>query len=349
MFEHLNKIRFLIITLIVVNHLTFSAQAVSGGIVHPGLVFNPVFESTSPLLAILSGFLFFYGSRERFDYREKLGRRFFSLVLPYLFWSSLYLAIHATMKPLALLIFGRPLWGSPDHAFTLAYLARAFFVDPIVPNYWYLQNLIAILPFCWLIQRLLRLRALYILLFCGILLVYSFNPFPLFFHKRFLPYFLVGAYLGYHRYTWNLFASLGKNATNLLLLVTLLLPRFFGYENGGVVFKCLCVFSCASLFAQSFKLGGIPAAVDRFLAQNERHSFIVFCTHWLLISLVGKGMALALPGFLFRNFFCCLALHLALLALVLATNLWIARRLERHLPAFWNFLVGYRHASHYHS
>ena len=344
MFEHLNKIRFLIIILVIINHLNFSPNAVSGGIVNNFAFF---IESTSPLLAILSGYLFFNGTREKFNYLDKLKRRYYSLVLPYLFWTTLYIVMHAIIKPLALFFLHRPVWLSADPTFNLGFLARAFIIDPIIPNYWYLQNLIAILPFCYLIWHLLHNRTIYFVMFCGVILIYSFNVFPIFFHQRFLPYFLIGAYLGYHQYRWNIFSSWNKTSVNLLLLATLSLPSFFEYDNGGLILKCICVFTCAALFIQSFNRG-FPEYLDRFLAQNERHSFIVFCLHTIVISAISKILALMLPGFLFRNMLTCCILYLVLFVIVLMINLWMSRILEKHFQPVWNFLVGYRHVAKVH-
>jgi len=341
MFENLNKIRFLIIILVVINHLDFSPKAVSGGVVK---MFHFFIESTSPLLAIFSGYLFFFGAREKFDYAQKLKRRLYSLVFPYLFWISIYIVLHCVIKSVALAVLNRPIWSSMDPSFTWKYLFNAFFADPIVPNYWYLQNLIAVLPFCYFIWRLLRCPILFYCAFGGIILVYSFNLFPIFFHQRFLPYFLIGAYLGFQKYSWNIFSSLDRFSTNLFLIITLLLPSFFEYDKGGIVLKCLLVFACAALLIESFRRG-IPNILNQFLANNERHSFIVFCMHALILSVFSKLIALIMPGFLFQNFFTDLVLTIVLFACVLLVNLWISRAIEARFPAFWAFLVGFRQKS----
>src|SRR5579872_26063 len=192
-----DEIRFLMIHLIIINHWVVDRSLVRGGM-DTSLV-HFWFELTSPTLAVISGYLFFYRSAEHFDYRRKIKSRLSSLVIPYLVWCTFFFVVINAAKLLYATMFHEDFWVHPTEQLTALNYLKSL-VHPPLANFWYLQNLIAIIPFCYVIYYLLRNRWVFLVFLTVVALVYWVFRLPLYFSPRFLPFYLAGCFMGYHNY-----------------------------------------------------------------------------------------------------------------------------------------------------
>jgi len=176
-----SSLRFILILLIVCNHLGFG-QVADGGFEKMGL--KIWFEFTSPILAMLSGWLFFKNINDD-KYFLKTKKRFFTIFIPYILWSATYIFIHFIVKKTYAYLTNSTVWISPTPTWSWNYFLDAFWRAPIVGNFWYLKNLLLIIPFNWIFLQMLK-RRLVFELFSVTLLCSLFLNIDLWFSERFI-------------------------------------------------------------------------------------------------------------------------------------------------------------------
>ena len=287
-FDELSYLRFALILLIVCNHLGF-------GVFVPNAAekfgFKIWFEFTSPFLAIISGWLFFFNFKSD-NFLPKIKSRIFSLLVPYVVWTFIYIAVHSLLKYTYLWLGNSPIWTTPIPTLTWGYFANAFVFQPIIPNFWYLQNLILIIPLNWLILKAIEKPFVFKSLY-GILLVLIYCSVPVFFSDRFIQYYLAGCYLGSKR------VSLGfqfiKNQLGLVGLIFLLLLvefrlRLFTHSRVLNIPVILLLIVAILELIKRHQGSYLFKLFDRF----EPHSFFIFAAHTVVLSMIGKAMMLSL-------------------------------------------------------
>ena len=113
-----------------------------------------------PLFFVISGFLFFINIRSVEDTRNKLKRRVYTLLIPYLIWNLIYYMIHLLLKP-----------GSGT---SINEIIEAAFTYKYNPSFWFMYQLILlsivspalyfIFNLNWRAQRITRLLVVIIVL-----------------------------------------------------------------------------------------------------------------------------------------------------------------------------------------
>jgi len=227
--QHIDEIRFLVIHIVLINHWNINLYLSHAPYDHK--IFDIWFDLTSPCLAVLSGYLFFYRTKEGFHYIKKLKTRFHSLVVPYLFWTLSFFVVYIVVKDVYARIFHSTFWYAPEEALTFKNVILNI-VNPPLVNFWYLQNLVLILPFNFVIYYLLKNRYVYIAFFLLVLACYSFDLADLYFQSRFLPYYLIGCFFGYNeKYLPKI--PVGKLATVLFIpaVIWIALATSFWKDN----------------------------------------------------------------------------------------------------------------------
>ena len=89
---------------------------------------NGIGQFAVPLFFVISGFLFFRNIKSTNDAIEKLKRRVYTLLIPYLLWNLIYYAIHLFLKP-----------GS---GISINELLEAAFTYKYNPAFWFMYQLI---------------------------------------------------------------------------------------------------------------------------------------------------------------------------------------------------------------
>src|ERR1700748_2485605 len=108
---HINEVRFLIIHIILLNHWTINLFILDAPFNKDIIDFE--IDLTSPCLALISGYLFFYKTKENFHFPKKLQARLHSLIIPYLIWSVSFFLIYELLKHSFQQVFHSTYWYSP--------------------------------------------------------------------------------------------------------------------------------------------------------------------------------------------------------------------------------------------
>ena len=187
--KELDVLRFVAILFVVMNHLEGRVEL---------FYWSPAILATSPIMACISSYLLFRNIGHPKIFIPKLKNRVQSLIIPYLLWTFVIFIITQIVRVFtsssSSTIFSLKSH-TPDWSFFNYW--NNFIVHPNPPAFWYLQNLILILPFCFIIYYLVSLKWSIILLFPIIGICYHYHLI-LYFSERFLPYYLFGAWLGIH-------------------------------------------------------------------------------------------------------------------------------------------------------
>jgi surface polysaccharide O-acyltransferase-like enzyme len=116
-----------------------------------------------PLFFLISGYLFFYGEWSWSRYIGKIERRASTLLIPFLFWNLLTLAVYATVQsiPQTAVYFAGTAW-PPIRSFTLLDYINALFgitvANPISYQFWFIRDLMALVVLAPAIHFLLAKR-----------------------------------------------------------------------------------------------------------------------------------------------------------------------------------------------
>ena len=337
--QHIDEIRFLVIHIVLLNHWNINLYLAHANFNRN--IFDIWFDLTSPCLAIISGYLFFYKTKEGFPYLKKLKNRFHSLVVPYLFWCLSFFFIYIVIKDVYFRIFHTTFWYAPEESLTFNNMLRNV-LDPPLANFWYLQNLVLILPFNFIVYYLLKNRWVYLTFFLLVLACYSFNWIDLYFQSRFLPYYLVGCYFGYNeKYLPRV--PVNKLATIILIPVLIWVTLSTSFLKDSV-FPYLELKICIALFFlfSVFNLldSNQNSLVFKYLAKYKPYSFFLFAINMFLFSLVQRGlMKLGAERYLHYEAFLLLFLIGSFVA-VIVLAFGIAALLRRYSPKFFYTITG---------
>jgi len=337
--QHIDEIRFLVIHMILVNHWLTNIYITKKGI--DASLIDFTFEITSPLLSMISGYLFFYRTKEQFNFVIKLKARFHSLVIPYIVWTAAFFLIFFIMKEIYLHVFHTTYWYGPIVSINVSNLVSTF-VNPPLINFWYLQNLILIIPFNFIFYYLLKNRYVFILFFIFVIAVYSFNWFNIYFQPRFLPYYLVGCFLGFNEKHLPAI-KLSKIATVVLIPVLFFAATGTNHLDYANFFIILLKIVIALLFVIClFNMidSNMNSWIVTYLRNNKGYSFFVFAIHMFLYSLVQRALLrIGLENFVYNKYY-TLLFNLLSFSLVLAIALLMARFLKSRFSKFYYFITG---------
>jgi hypothetical protein len=335
---HLDQIRFLIIHLIIINHWMLGLSVANVPYNHNAL--NFWFDQTSPTLAIISGYFFFYRSKEKFPYWQKLKNRFHTLIVPYLIWSLSFFVIFIVVKDVYARIFHSTYWYAPEQALTFK-SALMTIIDPPLKNFWYLQSLVLILPFNFLLYYLLKNKYVFFTLFLAVLVIYTFNLTDLYFQSRFLPYYLLGCYLGYNEESVPR-VSLSRTATLILIPVMTCITVYVSYWAWVPALLPLRVVVVVLFLITIYNMldSNQNSVVFRYLDRYKGYSFFLFAIHMFILNLVQRPL-LRLGGaqYIRYDFFLGVFLITSLVA-VLVITFYLAAFLKRRFSRFYFTLTG---------
>jgi len=336
---HIDELRFLIIHMVLINHWCLNLWLVNAPYDHN--IFNFFFDLTSPCLAIISGFLFFYRTKEKFAYVRKAKTRFHSLVIPYLFWCLSFFIIYIVIKELYTRIFHSTFWYAPESAITFKNMLMTL-LDPPLANFWYLQNLVLIIPFNFVIYYLLKNRYVFALVFLFVLASYSFNLVNLFFNSRFLPYYLLGCFFGYNE-IYMPKIPIGKLGT-IILIPILLIVGVSTAAWKDFIFPLLEIRIAIAVFflISVFNLldNNQNSMVFKYLEKYKAYSFFLFAINMFLFAFVQR-VILRLGAERYLHYELILVLFLLVsFALVVVLALLIGGTLKKRFNPFFLLITG---------
>jgi surface polysaccharide O-acyltransferase-like enzyme len=148
----------------------------------------------SPLFFIISGYLFFVNiTGQTYDFIRKVKKRFFTLIIPYLFWSVWGIMFYLLLQSFL------PQSISFSRGLIMDYGARqllnTLFLDPIPYQLWYVRDLTVFAILSPIIYLLVRYLKFYIVLFFMIIWLYDFDF--VVFRNQSMFFFILGAYISH--------------------------------------------------------------------------------------------------------------------------------------------------------
>ncbi len=287
-FDELSYLRFFLILLIAANHLSLEVFVPNAAKKYGLKIW---FEFTSPFLAVISGWLFFFNFKAD-NFLAKVKSRTLSLLVPYVVWTIIYIVVHRLFKCTYLWLNNSQIWNTPIPTLSWDYLASAFIFQPIIPNFWYLQNLILIIPLNWLILKAIEKPLVFESLY-GILIILVYYNVPFFFSDRFIQYYLAGCYLGSKRVSLGLhFIKNQRVVVGLIFLLLLVEFRLRSLPHSRVVNIPVILLLIVAVLELIKRHQG--SFLHKLSDRYEPHSFFIFAAHTVVLSMIGKAMMLSL-------------------------------------------------------
>ena len=335
----IDQLRLLAIFGVMINH--FGATKVLADLPHFTYV-------TSPILAIISGFLLFRYIDSFPQLAHKIRQRLVTLFLPYLVWTIIYFFLYQGVKelttfyaPAYLIYINNPIvgWSLQEYFFK-------FFLAPNPGAFWYLQNLMLILPFTLILKGLLRSRYSFAPVLVLVFSLYLLKI-PLYFDDRFLPFFITGLWLGLHhpegpkQRTSSTLGLIG--ATCLCLVVS----RFLDLTNDQLESVLKFPLRLGSFFFCFLSLRSLQSSSFVHYLKTKTHlSFLLHASHLMVFTILGGGLLLAthalhwrLPSSKLIEAFMGLFFFLVTIYLIQVMNQF----LTRYAPQVLTILNGTRH------
>ena len=285
-----------------------------------------------PLFFVISGALFFRNYSNK-NYGKKIKSRFFSLVIPYLFWNSI---------PLATMFFRFIISGNYESSFGETNFFLTVFHHQHNVIFWFIFDLIIFIILSPLLDLFLRKRVVaYSVLFL-ILLLKNWNielPETVFFRSDSIFFYYLGCLIG--RWHFGLFSRVNYNRSIMIVATVILfacnvLSSVIMFNN-IVLHKTLdTLFLLVYIVAFWF----VSNCVIHFKMRVFYYdSFMIYALHQKISRPLCYGLYRLLPPInilsLFLNF--SISFSITLLLIILSSTV-----LKRYLPHIYNFISGNR-------
>jgi hypothetical protein len=290
---------------------------------------------------MMSGYLFFYRTKEKFSYTRKLKTRFHSLVIPYIFWSLSFFVIYHLVKEAYSRIFHSSFWYLPESSLTVKNVLLTL-LHPPLGNFWYLLNLVFILPFNFIIYYLLKNKYIFWIVALGIMAIYSFNLVDIWFNSRFLPYYLVGCFFGYNE---KFLPTIPISRLGAIVLIPILL--YVGVSTAQWKDEIFPLLEIRILIAVFFLIS-VYNLLDsnqntlafKYLERYKPYSFFLFGINMFLFAFVQRVM-LKLGAERYLHYDVVLVLFLVVsFTLVIFLAYFIGGTLKKRFTPFFELITG---------
>ena len=280
-----------------------------------------------PLFFFVSAVLFYKTCSSYQDVLAKQKRRIFTLLVPYLLWNTIFVAIYFTITHIPALhsvmnmgeafkSFKDVIIGIVDSRFTpLWFVKELLFYTLLAPVLFYLlKHRFMFIPF--LIVSMVRGA------FCE---VDTYDNFWMW-----LPVYLCGAYIGYYQIEIKKRTVL--TVSSIMLFAVLFVTAIFFKQS-------LYVFRIATPVILWFLTDWLmkPFITEKFVVVKwMKYSFFIFCTHYFVLNVLEKiAVKLLPPERIVLNLTFIIAPTVTILLLV-----WVAGRIDKY--KFYKVLTGNR-------
>lgn len=294
-------------------------------------------EIAVPLFFIISGVLFY----RNYTYKKTISKyksRFFSLVIPYLFWNVIWTIFNliCSYTFISNFFIGR----EKVEVNALSLIKGIFLYDNYGPL-WFIFNLIVFSLFCPLIYSLLKNRWVGICVIIAVYAMYIFGiklPEQYFFRADSIIFYLVGAYIGIHHFESftkkkSMLISICSIFVFLLCVVYTYIYKQY-YLNSSAVLKNIWVVVII-LFCFSFWFAFDLLKNDGYF-NFQTESFLIYAMHYNVMAIVCKLISLITPDNLIFAV-CNYIITFVISVLIICTFAWFVRK---HFPKFKKVLSG---------
>jgi surface polysaccharide O-acyltransferase-like enzyme len=254
------------------------------------LISMGVARTAVPLFFLISGYLFFYGLEwNSQNYASKLRSRASSLLVPFLFWNALTLAVMALAQQLPSLspfFSGRNAviaeYNWQDYVAALFGIGRA----PISYQFWFIRDLMILVlatPLIHLLNQ--RIPALmFIVLFLGWFtgIGDTFAP-----SAEATLFFCAGCYLGTNKTDLRVMDQYGKKTSVIYLAVLVATTILIGTRYHEYLYRFGILMGVASVFYATKLVTKYPSLSDKLLTLSIA-SFFVYAAHEPCLTVMRK-------------------------------------------------------------
>lgn len=291
-----------------------------------------------PLFFAISGYLFFLGVKGKIDeFVDKFKKRTKSLVIPYLFWSSIWIIIYYCLQsiPQTKSFF----LGKRVSDFSATDFLDTLFINPIPFQFWFIRDLIVLVLLSPIIYFLIK-KIKYLLAISLLITWYLNLNFYLFLNESVL-FFTIGA---------SLSISNSQVLTKVYSKKHLIIPLI--WVLFCVFLTLIAVSNTANLLLISFLhktaillgIASIWILYDLFSKDKKEKppliysfSFFIFAFHLPLMTFV-RAILFKLGNTEFISF----SIYLIAPIIVIFSSLFIGSLLKRALPDFYKIINGGR-------
>ena len=297
-------------------------------------------QAAVPLFFVISGYLFFSGEWSWGSYASKLRRRVNTLLIPFLCWNIVTLAVYAVgecIPNMKMYFTGGTGW-PPVKSFSLLNYMNALFgmavKYPISIQFWFIRDLMALVVFAPAIHFLLarRLALPFIVVLFGF---WFFWVWPVLWPNVLACFFFsLGAYLSRPGKSVAYLDRFGPWISVMCLGVLIL--HSVVQSTPVYLDSCVVVFGVPSLWWLT-ELAVRTAAVRSRLLRLSGASFFVFAAHQPLLMIIRKVLyKLLLPTTSAAILALYFLIPICLIGLLVLTHGYM----QKTMPAFVGFITG---------
>ncbi|KQS52733.1 MAG: hypothetical protein DCE86_04675 [Flavobacteriaceae bacterium] len=293
-----------------------------------------------PIFFIISGYLFFYTFKGNNDFLSKIKKRFFTLVIPFLFWSGFGILFYFILQsiPQGRVFFSKKLIVD----FNFLDWWRALITQPISYQLWFLRDLIVLTILSPIIFIIIRRF--------GIFFLFAIFPFwfltidNIMFTSEALLFFSLGLFLCLkHRDILNKQVSRKTALTFLCIWLTLLIIKTtlqMYYENHFIIFALQKLSICIGIVAIWLIYDAVFPLFKNKLQKTDVYglSFFIYVFHEPFLTLVKKGLFFILGKSVVDHFL----IFLISGPIVITICLILGYFFKTKLPDLYNFTTGNR-------
>lgn len=342
LYESITQLRFLLIFFIILLHC-YSTVRLPGNhdmyfrVLYPFSLWMG--ETGVPGFFFISGFLFFLSTKR---YQQKIITRFHTLLIPYILWNAMLLALHIIAYIAG---FPQEINGKSIVDFSFIDYLRVFWdrgsydegnFVPILCPFWYIRNLLIISVLSPLFFYIIKyLRELFLL---GVAVWWLLTPHNAFISQTVL-FFSIGAYFSilninpldiFIRYTkWFIFICCFFAVSDICVHTIYVTPINLQIHRLSLIFNIPALFLLADYCCQhgfAFKL--LPNA-----------AFIVFSVHYPIVVIMRKA-CVAIFGY--APDVIQISLYLTCVIITTIMSIFIYILLDRYCSKVKNILSGNR-------
>ena len=296
-------------------------------------------ETGVPGFFFISGFLFFYSKKY---YQLKLETRYHTLLIPYLLWNTLLLALYivASMAGYPQDINGKNI---ADYTFTdyiRVFWDRGSYDNgnfvPILCPFWYIRNLLIMSILSPLFYYIIKYVRKFFLLVVAVW--WLFTPHNAFISQTIL-FFCLGAYFSIlkknplevfdKKRRWYLTLCAIFAVADIVVHTIYVTPINLQIHRFALIFNIPALFLLADYCCQH-------GFTSKFLPHA---SFIVFCVHYPIVVVMRKACAVKLGD---ASDLIHIPLYFVCVILATAISILIYMSLDNYLPKVKNILSGNR-------
>lgn len=336
-------ISFFLSVLVVLRHVsTFSNYQFAPPIQHSIDVFLRIIAAVTPLAVplffILSGCVFFRNYSNRL-FRDKLKKRFHSLVIPYLNWNFIYLI----WGLITTAFLSKYFIGRQPTEFSVSHIIASILFYKENTHFWFIFYLIFCILLSPLFELLTRNKYVCSMVFLGIIILLQVNSSLHLFQVEFNHYnafvqYFAGASIGRHMF--EKIVNPPKKWIYLLSIFCFFTIATFFYLHEYNAFRYSQPGFCSlilTVYAISF-YWVFDVFHIRKVYTFYNNSFLIYAMHGILLPILVKIFYLILPNqpiFAFMNYFLSVLLTISVICL-------FARISKKYTPTFYALLSGKR-------